>query len=1048
MTTVFPYDGLAGRTIAIPPVEIVDSQRGVGVRAGVVPAHGRVPVSVVGLASIPQGGVSAVFLNISVLSPQSSGDVRAGYDTSTVTSASYMAVTAGVDSAGAIIAPVATDGRIDLYNNTAGSLVLQAEITAYTLGDPVQQRQTDFTDTMAHGLVAGPNSVVFEQSVLPNDLMILANQNPAANQGTSGGAYSVTVVNAAADGFLTVAAPVAGQFRMPVLSFRKGQTVTSSFIAPQANPNVLYNASAMPETIRVNAMALVTATGAAAPESFALSAPAAVTSGTVVAGHASVPISLGSSLPAGAAAALVDVTVSGASAAGSITARPSSSTATQLPFLRYAGAGPVTGFALVPLGPDHRISLANDGPSAAQVEVDLYGFLKRPTATAAPVTGLSAVPSDTGAALRWSVPAGASSVVVSRRRGDAAPTAPLDGYVLPESALTSATDRSLNPGTEYTYVAFARTSNGTMARASTPVHLTTTGAHDPLSDGAAFVASPLPADGVLGHSVGFNSVTGVVSAVGSTLSDIRVDAADTPSGDVFGLEFTPPAGQTFHSGVYPGVVSSPQPGHATGIWWIDGTDRPTEGDIEIRDIAADVTGRLTRLDLLFREAPQTDERYLYGEFRIGEPEPVGYSVSARNLSWFVTPVGASATTAPVWVTNTGPSPLQVGTASVTGDFRIVDDNCVGQVLQARWTCSVTVTAVPTRAGPRSGALVLPVNGHDQRVQLDTLAPPGITDMNLASVDRPDAKYPMMVSGDSNHAVFWVTTQGDYGADLVAISVPAGQRITSGKHAVGDYGNSTMWGLRVIDAYTAPCSGVSGTVDIRQLVLGPGGVPSHADIYVQQRCASGEGFADGTVRYRAEPDTTPPPAISHLTVTRSGPTRTVSWTTPCSSDYGYTTVRAFITPVGLALPQAGYAGYAGSGNANTFAILGSGPVTVVAYPVDASGNIGPTTVATAVPSQQQPPESTCVYIASSRAGAAVYVNALARERGSGSPVAAANRRLYLQRFIAGTWQNMLMRTTDAKGQASVGFIQRATLAYRWVAPATSVADPAVSTSTVH
>ena len=90
----------------------------------------------------------------------------------------------------------------------------------------------------------------------------------------------------------------------------------------------------------------------------------------------------------------------------------------------------------------------------------------------------------------------------------------------------------------------------------------------------------------------------------------------------------------------------------------------------------------------------------------------------------------------------------------------------------------------------------------------------------------------------------------------------------------------------------------------------------------------------------------------------------------------------------------------------------------------------------------------MYIASSRAGAAVYVNALARERGSGSPVAAANRRLYLQRFIAGTWQNMLVRTTDAKGQASVGFIQRATLAYRWVAPATSVADPAISTSTVH
>jgi hypothetical protein len=339
-----------------------------------------------------------------------------------------------------------------------------------------------------------------------------------------------------------------------------------------------------------------------------------------------------------------------------------------------------------------------------------------------------------------------------------------------------------------------------------------------------------------------------------------------------------------------------------------------------------------------------------------------------------------------------------------------------------------------------------VNGHDERIQLDTLAPPGITDMNLASVDRPEAKYPMLVSGDTNHATFWVTTQSASYVDLVAISVPAGQRLTIGKHPVGDYGNSSTWGLRVIDAYTAPCSGVSGTVDIRQLVLGPDGVPLNADISVDQRCASGEGFAQGTVRYRAEIDATPPPAVTHFTVNGSGSTRAVSWTTPCTSDYGYTAVRAFTAPTGSPLPQAGYAVYAGTGNGATFAAPGTGPINLVAYPVDGSGNVGPGTVATAVPSPLPPPNSTCIYIASSRAGAAVYVNALARERGA-SLVAAANRRLYLQRFIAGRWQNVLTRTTDAKGQASVGFIQPTPLAYRWAAPATSAADAGGSAGTV-
>jgi uncharacterized protein YkwD len=93
-------------------------------------------------------------------------------------------------------------------------------------------------------------------------------------------------------------------------------------------------------------------------------------------------------------------------------------------------------------------------------------------------------------------------------------------------------------------------------------------------------------------------------------------------------------------------------------------------------------------------------------------------------------------------------------------------------------------------------------------------------------------------------------------------------------------------------------------------------------------------------------------------------------------------------------------------------------------------------------------ATSASVASSRGGQAVYINGLLKLSGptTGLMVRPSGRAVYLQRYLNGGWQNMLLRTTDAYGRLAVGFIQTRVFQYRIVVPATSNASRAASAST--
>ncbi|HEX4729529.1 MAG TPA: hypothetical protein VH298_17095, partial [Jatrophihabitans sp.] len=84
-----------------------------------------------------------------------------------------------------------------------------------------------------------------------------------------------------------------------------------------------------------------------------------------------------------------------------------------------------------------------------------------------------------------------------------------------------------------------------------------------------------------------------------------------------------------------------------------------------------------------------------------------------------------------------------------------------------------------------------------------------------------------------------------------------------------------------------------------------------------------------------------------------------------------------------------------------------------------------------------------YLAISRTGAAVYVNALVHQDSATGTVASPNRTVYLQRLLSGHWQNVLARQTDAHGRFTVGFPSAPSFSYRLVAPAGGTAWGATS-----
>lgn len=146
-----------GGFTSLAPSRLLDTRIGVGAPRGAVAPRGTVHLRVTGRGQVPATGVSAVVLNVTVTGATRPGFVTAYGNGTALPGASNLNFVAGQTVPNLVIAPVGNDGNVDLYNGSAGTVQLIADVsgwfavagtpmTAMVVGDSITQGSSgDFT---------------------------------------------------------------------------------------------------------------------------------------------------------------------------------------------------------------------------------------------------------------------------------------------------------------------------------------------------------------------------------------------------------------------------------------------------------------------------------------------------------------------------------------------------------------------------------------------------------------------------------------------------------------------------------------------------------------------------------------------------------------------------------------------------------------------------------------------------------------------------------------------------------------------------------------
>jgi len=115
---------------AVTPARVLDTRVGNGA-AGPVAAKGTVSLAVSGRGGVPTSDVSAVVLNVTVTATHKAGYITVYPHGSSRPGTSNLNFRAGQTVPNLVIVPVGTDGKIDLYNGSDGTVHLVADVAGW-----------------------------------------------------------------------------------------------------------------------------------------------------------------------------------------------------------------------------------------------------------------------------------------------------------------------------------------------------------------------------------------------------------------------------------------------------------------------------------------------------------------------------------------------------------------------------------------------------------------------------------------------------------------------------------------------------------------------------------------------------------------------------------------------------------------------------------------------------------------------------------------------------------------------------------------------------
>jgi PASTA domain len=228
-------------------------------------------------------------------------------------------------------------------------------------------------------------------------------------------------------------------------------------------------------------------------------------------------------------------------------------------------------------------------------------------------------------------------------------------------------------------------------------------------------------------------------SLGGSPGYVTVGVSGGNFGDYFDLDFAAQPGHALAPGYY--VDAQRAPFREAGRPGIDisGDGRgcnTIEGLFEVRDIAVDAAGAVTRLWIVYEQHCEGGTAALFGEVRVGEPPSADPTlVSPSTVRWPATDAGRPSTVVPVTLVAFD-APLTVTSASVVGgnasDFLVRSDECSGQTLPVGGSCQVWLRFIPGAAGTRQSTLRLTGGGTQRDIALQGFAFGDTTRVDMTS----------------------------------------------------------------------------------------------------------------------------------------------------------------------------------------------------------------------------------------------------------------------------------------------------------------------------
>jgi hypothetical protein len=122
---------VAGAFGSLVPSRLLDTRSGVGAAKIYVAAGATVHLQVAGRGGVPASGVSAVVLNVTVITPTSAGFMTVFGDGTTRPGVSNLNFVKAQTVPNLVIAAVGTNGKVALFNGSAGRIQLIADVSGW-----------------------------------------------------------------------------------------------------------------------------------------------------------------------------------------------------------------------------------------------------------------------------------------------------------------------------------------------------------------------------------------------------------------------------------------------------------------------------------------------------------------------------------------------------------------------------------------------------------------------------------------------------------------------------------------------------------------------------------------------------------------------------------------------------------------------------------------------------------------------------------------------------------------------------------------------------